>query len=463
MPYNNKYGRDPACDSEPLYRSDPYFIEANANPSVMSRIGTFIDNYSQVCLDVGRLDWLTIRLATRFNSFAGLFFAGDNIQDIITLFTSIIGRPILKPRYVLGYHQGCYGYDTRQKVEDIVDQYRHYGYPIDGMHIDVDTQEDYRIFALDQNSFPDPASMFRKFRCQGIKCSTNATFQGLGQLESRKGKRNFTIGRGNYTGAHRYAGLWTEDNSSAWEFFNISVAQVLSLGLSGVTIAGADVGGFEPADLPSFCDPELFIRWNVAYSLLPWYRNHYVRKGKKLFQEPWAYEEFARGSDWDKMQMPAHDRPLYRAVHPIVRYYIRLRYSLMQLMYDAMYENMLNGLPIARAMIITDPFDGSLFAQNEIYTRSQYLVGHNLLHAPALIPKKSTRKLYLPAPSNWYALNLRAFDDDTNLGAALKGKVAGGTYVHYTASIDALWHRDEDRLIAEQLPYVTPMYVREGE
>lgn len=98
-------------------------------------------------------------------------------------------------------------------------------------------------------------------------------------------------------------------------------------------------------------------------------RNHYVKKDIKLFLEPWAYEEFAQSSLWNEMRMSGNDKPLYRAVHPIVKYFVRLRYSLMQLMYDAMFENMLLGLPIARAMIITDPLDGSLHASNEAYTR----------------------------------------------------------------------------------------------
>ncbi|PNS21179.1 hypothetical protein CAC42_3517 [Sphaceloma murrayae] len=656
MRYYNIYGRGPECDAEPLYHSDPYFIEVNSNPSLQSMMATFVDNYSQVCMDVGRIDWLNVRLATRFNAFAGLFFAGDNVQDIITLFTSIVGRPRLKPRFILGYHQGCYGYDTQQKVQNIVDKYRQYNYPMDGMHIDVDMQDNYRTFTINLNTFPDPPSMFKRLRDQGVKCSTNitpvianvpcdwyktlneglekgyfvmderdqdpsvtdsdhiryvqygkgnkyttnpsdvntratfnfgrddynfrenfnnklvpfhggvdygggkgspghypnlnnkvvrrwwgeqyknlfdnglefvwqdmtspcmgqnygdmkswpfrllleadgwsgdpsmagpngetlkkkaieiwslysynlhkATYHGLNRLESRKGKRNFIIGRGSFTGAHRFAGLWTGDNSSTWQFFNISVAQVLSLGLSGVTVAGADVGGFEPPEegLQEFCTPELFVRWNLAYSMLPWYRNHYVQKGKKMFQEPWAYEEFTQSPAWKQMNMPADDWSLYRAVHPIVRYYIRLRYSLMQLMYDTMFENLLHGLPIARAMIVTDPYDGSLFASNEAYTRSQYLIGNDLLHAPVMYPRnnRDRRKLYLPAPSGWYQFNLRAFDNDTRLGVPLQGLVPGGKHVHFTASIKACWHQDEDRVIPENIPYVTPMYVRQG-
>jgi alpha-glucosidase (family GH31 glycosyl hydrolase) len=100
-----------------------------------------------------------------------------------------------------------------------------------------------------------------------------ATYRGLCRLGSRAGKRNFIIGRGSFVGLHRYAGLWTGDNSSEWAFLDISVAQVLALGLSGITIAGSDVGGFEPSsDTEWFADPALVIRWYGAYCLLPWFR-----------------------------------------------------------------------------------------------------------------------------------------------------------------------------------------------
>jgi len=43
---------------------------------------------------------------------------------------------------------------------------------------------------------------------------------------------------------------------------------------------------------------------------------------------------------------------LYSSVEIICRYYVQLRYSLMQLLYDAMFENQIKGLPIARAMVM---------------------------------------------------------------------------------------------------------------
>lgn len=63
------------------------------------------------------------------------------------------------------------------------------------------------------------------------------------------------------------------DNASRWDFLRISVAQVLSLGLSGISISGADVGGFEPSsEGEQWASPELLMRWYCAYSLLPWFR-----------------------------------------------------------------------------------------------------------------------------------------------------------------------------------------------
>lgn len=286
-----------------------------------------------------------------------------------------------------------------------------------------------------------------------------ATFQGLQKLNTREKKRNFIIGRGSFAGAQRFAGLWTGDNASSWEFLDISVAQVLSLGLAGLAMSGADVGGFEPKTETEtwWADPELLIRWYCAYSLLPWFRNHYSGKeGKKKFQEPYAFRELQDSEYWK--YVPEEHHNMYYSVLPICRYVVQLRYSLLQLLYDAMFENVIGGLPIARAMVITDALDESLFKSNQWYTRSQYVVGKDLLVAPCLIQerKRKTRKLYLPNPDSWYPMNLRPgtrLYKNGILAEALKPKAFGGTYIEYDCHISPS---------EEQLPFATPMYIREG-
>ena len=100
---------------------------------------------------------------------------------------------------------------------------------------------------------------------------------------------------------------------------------MLSLGLHALAISGQDIGGFEESvsDGKKWADPELLIRWTCAGAFLPWFRNHYVRKGRKHFQEVFQYESWF--NEWNGGKVP-EPQYMYRAVLPVCRYYISLRY-----------------------------------------------------------------------------------------------------------------------------------------
>ncbi|KAF7546076.1 hypothetical protein G7Z17_g8689 [Cylindrodendrum hubeiense] len=368
----------------------------------------------------------------------------------------------------------CYGYSSSATVNGIVDGYRQSGIPLDGMHLDVDFQPGYypdlnRAAARDkwgqqyQQLFDDglefvwqdmttPAAGDCYGDMLGLLMSDDAydqdatvkpptktaielwglysynlhkaTYHGLNKLKGRENKRNFIIGRGSLTGMHRFAGLWTGDNGSSWDFWRISVAQVIALGYSGMTIAGVDMGGFtydpEQAGLlpPHWCDPELLIRWYTGAFLLPWYRNHYNQHfDTKVFQ----------------------------------------------VLYDTMFENLINGLPIARAMLITDPDDTTLFNANEDFIDTQYLLGHNILVCPVLNPGVYNRDIYLLGSDLWYLSNLRVDvqgygTDPQGLkhAAQLEKPVSGGTTVYYGCGIP----NGNDN--PSQIAFVTPVYIRGG-
>src|SRR5260370_4005163 len=114
-------------------------------------------------------------VGTRFGNLNYYFFLGETCPDILNAFTTIVGRPRLKPRYVLGYHQGCYGYERRQDLEEAVRKYRECQIPLDGLHVDVDIQHNYQTFTIDESKFPNPQTVFDNMRAQGVKCSTNIT------------------------------------------------------------------------------------------------------------------------------------------------------------------------------------------------------------------------------------------------------------------------------------------------
>ena len=177
MKYESVYGNGPLDSREPLYHSSPFWIEANRSPGYRSKTGTFVANYSQTCIDLGTTNSSTIRVATRFGPADFFVIAEEDISHILLQFSAIVGRSWLKPRYALGYGQGAYGYDTKEKVIESAKRYKKSAFPLDTMHIDVDIQEEYRTFTVDtrDGKFPDPKAMFSDLRKDGVKCCTNIT------------------------------------------------------------------------------------------------------------------------------------------------------------------------------------------------------------------------------------------------------------------------------------------------
>lgn len=611
MKYRQVYNQGPLDGREPLYHSDPFFMEFNGNPFNDSVYGVFLDNPAQCYVDIGYDNSARYVLGTRFGDLDFYFIAGANAAEVLQGFTQLIGRSRLKPRYALGYHQGCYGYENWNDVLDAVNQYRSCRIPIDGIHIDVDIQDQYQTFTVDQspNKFPNAKDAFAALRNNGVKCSTNitpiisnrrpdyttyqeglrqgffvadkrfrgsdpetrqyqnfnsgfesaypltdpennfnsgrpyigevyyggdrgttghyadlgrrkvrdwwgtqyqglfdlglemiwqdmttpairdtrgdmrgfpfrlqltddflsnaepqqneairvwnlysynlhkATYHGLNALRGRENKRNFIVGRGSFTGMHRFAALWTGDNASTWEFLQINVAQVLSLGMCGIAICGEDIGGFEAEfDWQQWAGPELLMRWTMAGAFLPWFRNHYIRKGRKRFQEPFMYQTVDINNVF-----PVESRKYYGMALPVCQLYIERRYRLLQLMYDAMWENTLNGMPICRSMILTDSQDKALYNDKVGFLDNQFMIRNDLLVAPLLEPESQQnaggrRDIYLPAGGRWYCY----MDNRLPLAAG----VEGGTTVR---GFDAGLYLNG---IHER--FLLPMYVRAG-
>ena len=175
MRYMQVYNKGPLDSREPLYHSEPIFFEYNRVPEQAFVNAMFLDNPGQVLMDVGYDNSKRLLVGTRFGDFDFYVFMGDNTASIIESFTSVVGRSNLKPRYVLGYQQGCYGYERREIAEWAVQKHRDYQIPLDGLHVDVDIQQDYRTFTIDTWKFPNPKDFFGNLRQKGVKCSTNIT------------------------------------------------------------------------------------------------------------------------------------------------------------------------------------------------------------------------------------------------------------------------------------------------
>lgn len=587
----------PLNPTEPLYCSIPVLIENNPFPSGAFSgnpyaCGVFLDNPAQTFANLTANDYSDMSgkyyLGSLYNDLDYYFFAGAAVPDILRQYTTLTGRAPMPPRYAFGFHQGAYGYFDRYKLAAAANSYRAARIPCDGLHIDVDFQDNYRTFTHSEMKFPQAKELFDDLHLIGFKLSTNitpiitdnilnqeglkapyqqrnallavdglvyntryqggedpnlyeggvyygvnrgnnpypspplpvingqtalaapgnypdfglakvrqvwgqqyqhllqdvgldmiwqdmtcpainpnlpsgqeylntfpqdlmmaqeqvdpatgavtavnylpnaqlhnsyvnnllhATWDGINQLAPQR--RNFIIARGGYAGMQRYAGLWTGDSASSWDFLNINIPEVLNLGMSGVPISGCDIGGFATGTgttsasgvvggsiVGGVTNYELLTRWMQLGAFLPWYRNHYDGYNKQ-FQEAFAYGE----------PVPTNCRK-----------YVELRYRMMQVQYDAMYQWTQTGLPIARALFLNGPPDPGVYQNNGYYLNSQFFVGGDFLVAPILFPAETAsppigpfRNIYLPAGSDWYA-----FQDNK---APLLGAVPGGTVV----------------------------------
>ena len=614
IPQNNQAG--PLNPSEPMYNSMPFMLAigtggAPGAPAIGYAYGLFLDNVAQSYFNMGSSDYSDMSGKYYFGALFGdldyYVLVGDGsgsgaVRSVIDQYTQLTGRPVLPPKYALGYHQGGYGYYDESILMGVAQAYRQSQIPIDGLHIDVDFQNNYRTFTISPKKFPNPAAMFTTLHSMGFKCSTNitgiisanpldedgarttpypardefvsitadnqivvkpgvtppflydtregqgespelfianeaygdddtnvfpngknpyiyptplypngqealgtygfycdlgrpdvqqwwgrqykylldvgldmvwqdmtcpavvpnsdndtpdktlpldlmmfdkvsgayqpnavvhnafainlveSTYQGLTQLRSNaemKGKynyqkRNFIIARGGYAGLQRYAGIWTGDSASSWDFLRINIPEVLNIGLSGQPLSGCDVGGFangSGSEGQGITNYELFTRWMTLGAFLPWFRNHYDGY-TKLFQEPYNYGD---------------------PVPQNCRKYIEVRYRLIQLFYDAMYQATQTGLPICRALFLNDGQDPNVFGA----CNDQFFVGDSLLVAPIVNAGQVYRDVYLPSGSQWYI-----FNDNT---APLSAPTPGGTTQSWYVPLD-----------------LVPLYVREG-
>jgi len=194
-----------------------------------------------------------------------------------------------------------------------------------------------------------------------------STFEGTKKLMN--GRRPMIITRAGFAGLQRYTLIWTGDNQATDHHMMLGVRLVNSLGLSGISFSGSDVGGFG-----GNATPDLFSRWIQIGAFTPFYRGHSSMNTESA--EPWVYGE---------------------QTERISRNYIQLRYNLLPYVYTAMHESTQSGMPLSRSLAINYTSDEKVFWR--IY-QNQFLFGSSMLIIPVESDKRFT-KAYLP-DGDWY-------------------------------------------------------------
>jgi len=230
--------------------------------------------------------------------------------------------------------------------------------------------------------------------------------------------------RSGWTGAARCADdVWGGDPTTTFGFDGLSsaVRQALSIGLSGVSRWGSDIGGYDTIGADPKLTPELLKRW-IQFGAV----SGVMRIKKSGLEIP----PYARPQVWDPSVIGVWRR--YAKLHTQLYPYIAAA--------DRRYRS--TGMPLMRALVLHYPHDRRAAGVDD-----EFLFGSHLLAAPVIEPSVRSRSVYLP-PGHWLSgRNALRYDGQGDgafhVGAARP--LRGGRIVRVRAGLREL-----------------PLYVRHG-
>ena len=152
-------------DQEPLYKVVPFYIGLQNKQSY----GIFFDNTFRTFFDFCH----ERRNVTSFWSEGGemnyYFIYGPQMEDVVTSYTDLTGKPELPPLWALGYHQCKWSYYPESNVKEITAKFRELKIPCDAIYLDIDYMEGFRCFTWNKEYFPDPKRMVAELAEDGFK------------------------------------------------------------------------------------------------------------------------------------------------------------------------------------------------------------------------------------------------------------------------------------------------------
>jgi len=182
--------------------------------------------------------------------------------------------------------------------------------------------------------------------------NARATYDGL--LKLRPNDRPFVLTRATYAGGQRYGFTWTGDNTATWNQLRLATQQVLNLGVSGIALVGADVGGFNNSP-----DSALLTRWVEQAAFSPFFRDH-AGKGTQ------PHEIWNNGTQAEVLR----------------KKYIEMRYRLLPYFYTLAEEASRTGLPVMRPVFLEFPEIFSPSSPFFDHLDTEFLLGRDFLIAP---------------------------------------------------------------------------------
>lgn len=172
-----------AESSDPLYKHMPFYI--TYNPALNIAYGLFYDNAATTIFDMGKeIDafWGFYRYYQADDGDLDYYLIyGPSIPEVIEKYTFLTGKPVLPPRWSLGYLGSTMHYteapDAQEQLKQFVELCDRHNIPCDMFQLSSGYTTDQRgvryVFTWNKDKVPDPHQMTSHFHTAGIKLSAN--------------------------------------------------------------------------------------------------------------------------------------------------------------------------------------------------------------------------------------------------------------------------------------------------
>jgi alpha-D-xyloside xylohydrolase len=151
-------------NTEKSYKNIPFFLSTRG-------YGIFINTTNKIKYDLGTMSSLAYSFTVYDTSMDFYFIYGPKFKDIIDLYTNLVGKAPVPPKWSFGLWMAKFGYKTRQELEEVAEKLRENEIPCDVLHLDPYWMENNKRCNLewDENAFPRPSEMMENLKRKGFK------------------------------------------------------------------------------------------------------------------------------------------------------------------------------------------------------------------------------------------------------------------------------------------------------
>lgn len=161
---------------DPMYVSIPYVIVKRGN----YYCGLLLDNPYATFLStsapiaIGGNQMMVSHIKERYLTIGAehgqpdlYLIVGPSLGELTRKLQTLVGRTPLPPVWALGYQQCRWGYRSAACLDRIDKELRRHQIPCDGIWLDIEYMNGYRVFTFDKKHFPRPAAAFKALRKKG--------------------------------------------------------------------------------------------------------------------------------------------------------------------------------------------------------------------------------------------------------------------------------------------------------